>query len=133
MKYAFILAWLFAVPAVASAATEPEIKNLLKAIQQVESGGNAAAVGDHGRAIGAFQIHLAYWVDAVEHDPKIGGEYSDCFNPAYAEKIVRSYWDRYAPERASVEQLARIHNGGHNGHNKSSTIKYWNKVKGILK
>ena len=102
---------------------------LLDAIEQVESGGRVNAVGDNGKAIGPFQIHRVYWQDAVEHDPSIGGSYSDCRDPQYARRIVRAYMDRYAPRGASDEVLARIHNGGPKGHRKDATIKYWVKVR----
>ncbi len=102
---------------------------LLDAIEQVESGGRVNVVGDNGKAIGPFQIHRVYWQDAVEHDPSIGGSYSDCRNPQYARRIVRAYMDRYAPRGASDEVLARIHNGGPKGHRKDATIKYWVKVR----
>lgn len=102
---------------------------LLDAIEQVESGGKVNAVGDNGRAIGPMQIHRVYWQDAVEHDPSIGGSYSDCRDPQYARRIVRAYMDRYAPRGASDETLARIHNGGPKGHRKDATIKYWVKVR----
>jgi hypothetical protein len=41
---------------------------------------------------------------------------------------VWAYWCRYAPKGASVEQLARIHNGGPKGHKRSGTIGYWKKI-----
>ena len=102
---------------------------LLDAIEQVESGGRTNVVGDNGKAIGPFQIHRVYWKDAVEHDPSIGGSYSDCRDPQYARKVVRAYMARYAPKGASDEVLARIHNGGPKGHRKDATVKYWVKVR----
>ena len=95
-----------------SAPTETNVDLILPALAQVESGGNANAVGDKGKAIGIYQIHWAYWKDATDHDPSIGGSYRDCFDPVYAEKVVRAYLARYAPKNATLEQLARIHNGG---------------------
>jgi hypothetical protein len=47
---------------------------------------------------------------------------------AYSERIIRAYWARYAPKGATVEQLARIHNGGPKGHRLSGTLKYWRKI-----
>jgi len=105
----------------------------LDAIRIVESGGNDNAVGDGGNAIGPYQIWKNYWKDAVEHEPSIGGKYEDCFDQKYAEKIVNAYMDRYAiPRRLghepTFEDIARIHNGGPNGHKKKATIPYWEKV-----
>jgi hypothetical protein len=34
---------------------------------------------------------------------------------------------------ASDEQIARVWNGGYNGHNKQGTLKYWQKVRNNLK
>jgi soluble lytic murein transglycosylase-like protein len=105
------------------------IDRLLPALARVESKGDAKAVGDGGAAIGIYQIHRCYWQDAVEFDKNLGGRYEDCFNPDYARRVVCAYLRRYAPNHATLEQLARVHNGGPNGHHKSATVKYWNKIK----
>lgn len=105
------------------------VDQLLDAMYTVESNRGLILVGDGGKAIGPYQIWKAYWQDAVEWDKSIGGEYQDCMKKAYAEKIVRAYWKRYAPKGATIEQLARIHNGGPRGHLNANTIKYWNKIK----
>ena len=116
------------------AISEKEMTEVLAAIRVVESNNNPDAVGDGGDAIGIYQIHRSYWQDAVEYDPSIGGSYRDCFNPKYAERIVRAYMARYCNARRlghepTQEDLARMHNGGPNGHKKSATLKYWDKVK----
>jgi hypothetical protein len=113
--------------------TEKELTDVLTAIRTVESNNNPDAVGDNGNAIGIYQIWRSYHKDAVEFD-SIGGRYSDCFNPAYADRVVRAYMRRYATERrlgrpVSQQDIARIHNGGPNGWRKSATLKYWEKVK----
>ena len=82
--------------------------------------------GDGGDSIGPLQIQRAYWSDAVERSG-LKGEYRDCLKLPYAEKVVIAYWNRYAPKKATPEQLARIHNGGPKGHLKQSTKKYWAK------
>lgn len=107
---------------------EPHAR-LLDAIEHVESGGDPAAVGDGGRSIGPYQIQRAYWQDALEHSPGIGGTYSDVKDREYARRVVRAYWSRYAPKGATNEQLARIHNGGPKGHRKAATRPYWAKVR----
>jgi hypothetical protein len=119
---------------------------ILDAIRQVETGGckdPANAVGDGGRAIGPFQIHQAYWADAVEHDPSIGGEYADCRDEEYARQIVLAYLSRYCKVWTD-ENVARIHNGGggilkrqHSTKAKdkkawANNTKYWSKVRGHL-
>ena len=125
----------------ASAQTEENVDLILPALATVESSNNPNAVGDKGKAIGIYQIHWAYWKDATDHDKSIGGSYRDCFDPVYAERIVRAYLARYAPKGATLEQLARIHNGGggilkkqHSTKEKdkkawANTTAYWNKVK----
>ena len=111
---------------------------LLDAICQVESNCDSTAVGDNGNAIGAYQIWYAYWYDAVEYDPSIGGKYEDCYNKDYSEKIINAYWKRYANEKrlgrkVTNEDRARIHNGGPNGYKKKATVGYWSDVKGKMK
>jgi len=105
-----------------------DTRPLLDAMYAVESNRGKITVGDGGRAIGPYQIWREYWQDAVEHDKSIGGKYEDCMNKAYSERIIRAYWARYAPKGATIEQLARIHNGGPKGHLRSATVKYWNKI-----
>ncbi len=76
-----------------------ELHRVLEAICQVESNCDSNAIGDAGDAIGPFQIHQAYWYDAVEFssDPYLTtGEYHDCFNYEYAYLIVLEYMNRYA-------------------------------------
>lgn len=138
-------------------------EELLRAIAKVESDNDPNAVGDDGNAIGIFQIHWAYWKDAVDYDygetqrrgcgcirdmnkrfveqcdnckgiPSfIGGRYEDCWNPVYARKIVLLYMAHNALSGASDETLARIHNGGPQGHRKSQTLDYWKRVKQYMK
>ena len=103
--------------------------DLLDAIRQVESNGDDAAVGDGGKAIGAYQFWYAYWKDAHDFDKTLGGSYKDCYDPEYARRVVIAYMTRYAPKNATAEDLARIHNGGPKGHTKKATLKYWDKVK----
>lgn len=125
----FLLSALIVTVITSTTRATPPSDGLLNAIANVESNNNPNAIGDAGKAIGIYQIHRPYWQDAVDHDPSIGGEYKDCFNPEYARRVVIAYMDRYAPPNASDEILARIHNGGPRGHKKSATLKYWSKVK----
>ena len=113
---------------------ESDMVRLLAAIKQVESGGDANAVGDQGRALGVYQIWESYWRDGVAYVPSIGGCYQNCKDPKYAEFVVRAYLARYAPKRGTVtlEMLARIHNGGPRGYLKPATLKYWVKIQKVL-
>jgi predicted MPP superfamily phosphohydrolase len=104
------------------------LSQLIHAIEQVESNGNMNAVGDNGASIGSFQIGRAYWQDAVEYNPNLGGSYEDvATDRQYAIRVMLSYWSRYA-KQWTPEELARQHNGGPNGLNKQATESYWNKV-----
>ena len=116
--------------------TVVDLDRVVQAICQVETGGEADpanAVGDGGKAIGPYQIHKAYWVDATQYDKTIGGTYAECKDKAYATKVVMAYFRRYAPKNATVEDLARIHNGGPKGHRKDATLGYWAKVQAVLR
>lgn len=117
---------------------------LLNAIKNVESSGNSSAVGDNGKAVGAYQIHKVY-VDDVNKILKNKGfktrfTYSDRFNAHKSRVMTCIYLNHYGKvyecktgKKASLEVLARIHNGGPNGYKKQATMKYWNKVKKRLK
>ncbi len=99
---------------------------LFEAIRLVETGGHedpTNALGDDGKSLGPYQISKAYWLDAIQHCPEIGGRYEDVKIGRYAERIMMAYWDRYAPDE-TWETLARIHNGGPRGHERSSTDRY---------
>jgi hypothetical protein len=109
--------------------------SLFDALRQVETGGHpdpTNAVGDGGKSHGPYQISLLYWLDAVEHDSNLGGSYADVRDESYARRVMAAYWDRYAPDN-DFETLARIHNGGPNGHkNLEATQQYWEKVHATL-
>ncbi len=119
-------------------AAAVERQRILAAIQVVETGGLNRPTypdGDGGRSIGPLQISRLYWRDAVRFDPSIGGSYQDCREIAYARQVVCAYMRRYVPEawgRADAEVIARTHNGGPRGLAKTSTLRYWDKVRGAL-
>jgi len=86
---------------------------------------------------GPLQISVKCWVDALEYDSTIGGEYEDVDNIEYALAIFRAYTNRYAiPRRIGDmnpnEAKSRIWNGGPKGHKKSATLGYWKSVKSRL-
>lgn len=109
-----------------------QLRPLLDAIRHVESGGDDRAVGDQGRSIGPYQIQQAYWRDARSWCRGLRGAYTDCYARDYAERCIVAYWHRYcrrALRNGDLEQLARVHNGGPQGHRKAATDPYWAKVK----
>jgi hypothetical protein len=111
------------------------ITTLLPLLAQVESNNNDRAVGDHGRAIGRYQIHRAYYADAIK-GTRIRWDYKRCgYDGDYSEMVVYDYLVKYAKryERitgkpATLEVLARIHNGGPDGWKNPKTKPYARKV-----
>ena len=113
-------------------------RHLLDAICKVESNCQSDAVGDNGKAIGAYQIWYDYWYDAVtfsdDDDLKLSDGYESCYDKDYSEKLMLVYWERFATMKRlgrvpTDEDRARIHNGGPNGYKKEATITYWSKVR----
>ena len=138
---------------------EPTIifEDLLDAIEWVESGGDSNAVGDKKfirytfegfkiyeyQAVGAYQIHKIYVDDLnriskAEHTDKYSSpiirEYYHRQSKPCSRAMVRDYLRYYATEKRlghvpTLEDMARIHNGGPQGYKKESTKSYWKKVK----
>lgn len=107
-------------------------REMLDAIRWVESSNRINVPdGDNGRAIGPYQIHRIYWLDAHEYEDELGGTYQDCRNRDYAERVIDAYMRRYAKEAWRIgraEKVARVHNGGPKGHKKKATDRYWQRV-----
>ena len=105
---------------------------LILALIQVESRGDAKAIGDNGLAWGCLQQHEVF----VRDVNRIYGTHfthKDSLDPVKAVKMATLYLQHYGSESrlghvASDEELARMFNGGPNGHKKSATLKYWDKV-----
>ena len=106
---------------------------ILAAIRFVESGDrDDVPDGDDGKAIGPYQIHRIYWQDALLHQPALGGDYQDCRRRDYAEHVIAAYMQRWAPTAwrdGDAEILARTHNGGPTGPDKTATLRYWERVR----
>jgi len=109
---------------------------ILDAIRFVESGDrDDVPDGDGGLAIGPYQIHRAYWQDAIEAEPGLGGDYEDCRARDYAERVIAAYMRRWAPgawRAGDGEVVARVHNGGPRGDTKPATLGYWQRVRARL-
>ena len=119
------------------AAAQPlDIDRLIPALSIVESNGNPRAVGDSGKAYGELQI----WSVVVQDvNRRYGKAYAhrDAFCPATAREICRLYLAMYCtPKRLgrqpTMEDAARIWNGGPNGHRNPRTLSYWQKVSRVL-
>ena len=113
-----------------------EYLTLILAIIAVESGGNDLAIGYNGMAYGCLHIHACYVQDAAEYANQ-PWTHRDAYDREVAIQIFTAYMSRYATakrlgEPVTAEHIARIHNGGPNGHLKPATEKYWLKVKAVL-
>ena len=105
---------------------------LLAALLAVESGGNDNAVGDHGRAIGALQIHAA----VVRDVNRIHGTrytHAGMARRADAVAVATLYLGTYATRErlgrpVTDADRARIWNGGSNGWRKAATVGYAERV-----
>ena len=96
----------------AGAGPAGHMESILRAIRHVETGGALRTpAGDSGAAIGPYQIHRSYWVDAAMPI----GRYEDCRDRAYSEDVMAHYWARWCPQ-ALVEVawgiLANTHHIG---------------------
>lgn len=114
---------------------------LVDALIQVESGGDDSAVGDKNlqdKAYGCLQIRQPC-VDDVNRAYGTNYRAEDCCNDRVLSiKIYELYIRLYATKtrlgrEPTDEDRARIWNGGPNGWKKSSTKKYWIKVKKKIK
>ena len=92
-----------------------DVRRILDTLRAVETGGERdpdRAVGDGGKALGAYQVWRVYWVDACEYDPSLRARgYQAVTDREYAERVVIAYLSRYARDW-SIDTIARIHNGG---------------------
>ena len=108
------------------AAGHYTMEDLLDAIEQVESGGNANAIGDNGNAVGSFQIHPIYVEDVNRILKHRRYNRNDRYNQTKSREMVTVYLRHYG---GTMEEMARKNNGGPQGHKKEATKAYWLKVK----
>ena len=107
------------------------LSNLISAWIIVESSGNDLAIGDSGRAIGPLQSHKAVILD-VNRITGSHYRHQDMTNRAQARAVCEAYLRHYGRGK-SLEQQARIWNGGPAGDRKPATVAYWSKVQKALK
>ena len=118
------------MPRTAAVPQEDPMDRLLDAIAMVESRYNPAAVGDHGRALGAYQIHRSYWAEGTEL-LGVTWKYRDARDPQKARQVVRAYLSYYGRGKTLLD-MARIHNGGPKGYAKAATLPYARKIEQVL-
>lgn len=128
MKRALRIAPAFAVLGLTLLA-EPhkDLNRFFAALHAVEASNRVGSIkGDKGKSLGPLQISKDYWIDS-----NVAGRYEDCVRLGYSKRVATAYYQRWAPkalEAGDWEHLARIHNGGPDGHLQKSTIKHWKKV-----
>jgi len=114
----------------ASAANDDPMERLLDAIARIESRRDPNAVGDGGRALGVYQIHRRYWQDGTRI-LGVDWQYQDAQDPEKAREVVRAYLSYYGRGKSLLD-MARIHNGGPQGHRMKATQEYARKIEVIL-
>jgi soluble lytic murein transglycosylase-like protein len=136
MKYTLLIFPIFSFFCTASMwydkVEEPIIEDkLIAAIIQVESGGDTLAYNCKEDAVGCLQIRPIMVREINRLLGKDSFTLSDRWSKAKSIQmfnILRSHL-----KGASNEKIARVWNGGYNGHNKQGTLKYWQKVRNNLK
>ena len=136
MKYTLLIIPIFSFFCTASMwydkVEEPIIEDkLIAAIIQVESGGDTLAYNSKEDAVGCLQIRPIMVREVNRLVGKDSFTLDDRWNKAKSIQmfnILRSHL-----KEASNEKIARVWNGGYNGHKKQNTIKYWNKVRKNIK
>ena len=140
MKVKYILAIL----ALTASLSAQNIDGLITALVKTESNGNAAAIGDNGRAFGILQIHKVM-VDDFNRITGKSYKHSDMFDETKSletAKRVLSFYSKHiektAGRKASEKELAFIWNGGGsawkrvnsplNDTKQRNLERYWNKV-----
>ena len=105
---------------------------LFNAVVQVESGGNPAAVGDHGQAHGLIQAHRGAWRDGCKALGVSWSYDSGVRDRRECQAVFYAYTSRYSA--MTPEQRARCWNSGPNWRGRyKATDGYWSRVKGAMR
>lgn len=108
---------------------------LISAMIQVESSGNDGAHNPKENAVGCLQIKTIYLRDIKRFSGKVY-QHEDMYDRAISIEATLAYMRYYAEvihkdegRQVTLEDLARLHNGGHSQYNTEATQDYWNKVR----
>lgn len=108
-------------------------QKLVSALIQQESGGNDHAIGDNGKAYGCLQIWQSV-LDDVNRRCGTKVKQQDLLgNRGLSIWVCEQYINMYATSKRlgrtpTLQDMARIWNGGPNGWKRSSTVGYWLSV-----
>ena len=113
------------------------IDDTIPYLVRIESNGNQYAVGDQGRSLGILQIRKEVIAD-VNRFSKIKYTHEDAYSPEHAKAICRIYLQHYCTplrlgHEPTMEDLARVWNGGPNGYKRSCTLPYAVKLFTLIK
>jgi hypothetical protein len=115
-----------------TAGTASADTKLIAALIHVESGGNADAIGDGGKAVGVLQIWPIMVRDCNRilklRRSKLRYTLKDRYSRSRSIEMFK-VWSSHYNKGASLEVIARRWNGGPKGDKKAATKKYWEKVK----
>jgi len=109
--------------------------DIISALIYVESRGNDSAYNDSENAAGCLQIRPIMVREVNRILKKTGREERFDLDDRWdRDKSLNMFhiWREYHHPNSTDEVIARNWNGGPNGFNKESTLKYWKKVKGRL-
>jgi len=114
---------------------EPDFEDMLDAIEWVESKGDPWAVGDDGKAVGAYQIHKIY-VDDVNRITRPGiitfkerFTYKERSDPEKSRRMVTIYLNHYG---GTFEEMAAKHVAGPDGHNQMNEPRVKAYIKKVM-
>lgn len=108
-----------------TATAHADHARLLDAIHQVENPHNTRAPGDHGLALGPYQIHPDFWADCRMATPYKTGVWND----ALCRHAIRNYWARYGAHDDRTKAL--LFHFGPNWRHYDQV--YWSKVQQKMK
>lgn len=89
---------------------DPKVVKVMKAIRQIESGGNYNAIGDNGRSKGAYQWHDNHWSDSAA---TYLGDPNAPMTPANQNKVAYAQIKSYKDQGLQPEEIAARWNGAH--------------------
>lgn len=111
---------------------QSDLDRLISAMIMVESNNNDGAYNRRENAVGCLQIRPVMLNDCNRILELNGLDYryslSDRWDREKSIEMFYVIYNHYNPS-GSLEQVARVWNGGPSGMKKWSTIKYWNRVK----
>lgn len=104
-----------------------DLRPLWNAIVVVESGGNASAIGDGGKAVGVGQIHPVMVADVNRVLGFKAYTLDDRLDPQRSFEMFAVFTWHYS-FGCSDEVRARRWNGGPRGERVAATARYWLRV-----